>query len=99
MEKQYFIRKNIDNKYTNKLDQMLHEAFEKYNLHTINESDVEVFDNEHEFIVNKYQMAGGRATVPRYYRHKPRYGSDSILIVISDSLHYILDPIKGTITL
>lgn len=99
MEKTYFIRKQLDNQPKNKIDQMLHEAFEKYNLHLISESDLEVFDQEHEFVVNKYQMAGGRATVPRYYRHKPRYGSDSILIVISDSLHYILDPIKGTITL
>lgn len=98
MEKTYFIRKQLDNQHKNKIDQMLHDAFEKYNLHTISESDLEVFDHEHEFVVNKYQMAGGRAAVPHYYRHKPGY-RDSILITISESLAYILDPIKGTITL
>ena len=98
MAKQYFIRKQLDNQPKNKIDQMLHEAFQKYNLHTISDDHLEVFEHEHEFVVNKYQMAGGRAAVPKYYRHKPGYGSDSSLIIISESLHLILDPIKGTIT-
>ena len=97
MEKTYFIRKQLDNQHKNKIDRMLHEAFEKYNLHLISESDLEVFDQEHEFVVNKYQMAGGRAAVPHYCRYKPGY-RDSILITISESLAYILDPIKGTVT-
>lgn len=98
METTYFIRKQLDNQHKNKIDQMLHEAFAKYDHHTISESDIELFDNEHEFVVNKYQMAGGRAAVPRYYMHKPGYGSDNYLIIISESLQYILEPIKGHVS-
>ena len=98
MEKTYFIRKQLDNKPQNKIDEMLHEAFQKYNLHTISDDHLDVFEHEHEFTVNKYQMAGGRAAVPKYYRYKPGYGSESSLIIISPSLHLILDPIKGTVT-
>ncbi len=95
MEKTYFIRKMVGQP-KNKIDQMLHESFEKYNFHLISEDDLEVFNHEFEFIVNKYQMAGGRAAVPHYYKHKPGFGG-SILITMSESIAYILYPIKGTI--
>ena len=98
MEKTYFIVKNLDNQPKNKIDTMLHEAFQKYHHHTISESDIEVFDHEHQFVVDKYQMAGGRAAVPYYYRHKATSATDNILIVISESLNYILRPIKGHVS-
>lgn len=97
MEKTYFIRKSLDNNYKNKIDGMLHQAFEKYNGHIISEDNLEVFDHEHEFVVNKYQMANGRAAIPHYFRHKPSGQRESILINISESLSLILDPIKGKI--
>jgi hypothetical protein len=94
METTYFIRKSLDNQHKNKIDAMLHEAFQKYNHHTISESDIELFDNEHEFVVNKYQMAGGRAVVPHFFRHK-HSANGYILITLSETLTYILEPIKG----
>jgi len=99
MEKTYFIVKNLDNQPKNKIDTMLHEAFQKYHHHTISESDIEVFDHEHEFVVNKYQMAGGRAAVPHYYRNKHSNDKNgSILINISETLSYVLHPIKGHVS-
>lgn len=97
MERTYFIQKQTNNAHKNKVDAMLHEAFQKYTHQLITDDKLELFDNEHEFIVNKYQMAGGRAAIPHFYRRKAAKPDETIHITISETLTFILLPVLGEI--
>jgi len=76
---------------------MLHDAFQKYTHQLITDDKLELFDNEHEFVVNKYQMAGGRAAIPHFYRRKTAKPGETIHITISETLSFVLLPVLGEI--
>lgn len=98
MEKTYFILVQTDNSQKNKLDKMLHEAFKKYPGNLISETNLEIIDQEHEFVVDQYRMAGGKAVPYRYSRLKQGHGNETIHINISESLSLTLKPVIGQIT-
>lgn len=99
MEKTYFIQRNTNNSAKNKLDAKLHETFAQLQHMTITEDNLFCLDVMYEDTVAAYKATGGRCQPEKYSRYAPEHRVDaSIYVHISQSLSYILHPIRGEAT-
>lgn len=102
MEKTYFIKRNVANKAKNKLDQLLHDAFQQLTQKTITEDNLIILDILFDDTAAAYKASGGRCEVPKYSRHtlSANYEPNPTFFVhVSETCSYVLYPILGEITL
>ena len=100
MTKTYFIKRNVDNKPKNKLDQQLHEAFRQMAHRIITEDNLMILDILHSLTVAAYKATGGKCEAPKYSRHTHAANYEpmpTVFVHVSETCTYVLYPILGEI--